>query len=329
MIPSKISVISHEHIHPYMARGKITAVGDMVCDLLCSPISHLGDEDVQIVLDDLNMSPGGNTLNFAIAASSFGAEVSFHGAIGEDPLGTFLRRWMEKAKVKDDSKRMKDIGTSTTVAIPTLSGERRLLTYTGANTKFFIEPEKLDIDGSTHLHCGGFWFTRKMAEGGVKAIFEECREKGVETSLDPATDPGGFRGRLMDHFREVLPLTDILMVNVDELTQITGTRDIGKGANVLRDQGVGTVLVHRGDRGTSVIDEHGRKNYLPYPVLVPKNPTGCGDVFNGCFIAARIEGLSNDEAVEMGMASASLHMASAEPYYPGRDRVMERVKRGK
>jgi sugar/nucleoside kinase (ribokinase family) len=312
-----------------MARGKLTAVGDMVCDLLCSPISHLGDEDVQITLEDLNLSPGGNTLNFAIAASSFGAEVTFHGAMGQDPLGSFLSRWLEKAKIRDHSKRLKGISTSTTVAIPNLSGERRLLTYPGANREFELDPEKVDIDGSAHVHYGGFFFTRKMANGGVRDLFEVCRQKGVETSLDPATDPGGYRGKLMDNFLEVLPLTDILMINVDELKGITGSRDITKGAKMLKEKGVGSVMVHRGDRGTAVIDDSGRKNYHPYPVYVPKNPTGCGDVFNGCFVASRLEDRDMDESVEMGMAAASLHLASAEPYYPHRERIMERVKRGK
>lgn len=312
-----------------MAERLITSVGDMSCDLLCSPISHLGDEDIQIILEDLNLSPGGNSMNFALGAASFGARVTFHGAMGEDPLGTFLRRWMEKAKIKDHSRRLKGIRTSTTMSIPNLSGEKRLLTFPGANSTFTIEPEKVDIEGSAHVHYGGFWFTRKMAEGGVKTLFEACRDAGVETSLDPGTNPRGFRGKLLEYFLDLLPLTDIIMMNVDEIKEITGTRDISKGANMMIGNGVKTVVVHKGDRGTSVIDENGRKNYPPYQVYVPKNPAGCGDVFNGCYVAARLEGRDQDEAVEMGLAAAALHLASAEPYYPARERIMQRVKRGK
>jgi sugar/nucleoside kinase (ribokinase family) len=277
----------------------------------------------------MDLSPGGNTLNFSLAASSYGAKVSFYGAMGEDPLGSFLRRWMEMKGVKDHSVRMRDHQTSTTIAIPTMSGERRLLTFPGANHHFFIEPEKIDLDSSGHVHSGGFWFTKAMARGGTKALFETCREREIQTSLDPASPPFGFSGRMAKRFQEVIPFVDILFVNTDELMSITGTRDISKGAGKLIEKGIGMIVVHRGDRGTSVISGEGRKNLMAYPVLVPKNPTGCGDVFNGCFVSCLIEGRSIEDAAEKGMAAASIHLANSEPVYPDREQVAERIRRGR
>jgi ribokinase len=312
-----------------MEGKRISSVGDMGCAILCSPVSHLGDSDLQLELDGMTISPGGNTLNFSLAAAAFGAQVSFYGAIGDDPFGSLLRRWMEKLGVKDHSIRTKGFQTSTTIAIPNLSGERRLLTHPGANCKFFIPPEKLDLDWSSHVHCGGFWFTKKMADGGIEEIFRKCREEDIQTSLDPASPPFGFRGKLAKRFEDTLPFVDILFVNTDQLNKLTGTRDISKGASRILDKGVGLVVVHRGERGSALIDIEGRKNLSAYHVLVPKNPTGCGDVFNGVFIAALMEGRTKEEAAEHGMAAATLHLGSSEPLYPDRIMVRERMSRGK
>ena len=312
-----------------MPGKRISAVGDMVCDILCSPVSHLGDSDFQLELEGMTLSPGGNTLNFSLAAAAFGTKVSFYGAIGEDPIGSFLRRWMEKIGVKDHSIRMNGVQTSTTIAIPTLSGERRLLTHPGANSLFYLEPEKIDLDWSGHVHSGGFWFLKRLASGGIRDIFKVCRERDIQTSMDPATPPFGFRGVLADRFKEVLPFVDILFVNTDELMNISGSRDISKGAAKVIEQGVKTVVVHRGDRGSSIIDGEGRMNFTAFPVLVPRNPTGCGDVFNGVFIASLMEGKDTTEAAEHGMAAASLHLSYTEPTYPNREKVRERIRRGK
>lgn len=312
-----------------MAGKRISAVGDMVCDILCSPVSHLGDSDLQLELDGMTLSPGGNTLNFALSAASFGTKVSFYGAMGDDPFGSMLRRWMENMGVKDHSVRMKGVQTSTTIAIPNHSGERRLLTHPGANSKFFMDVDKIDLDWSGHVHSGGFWFIRKMANGGVLDLFKACRERGIGTSLDPASPPFGFRGKLAENFKEVLPFVDILFVNTDELIKISGSRDISKGSGMIMEKGVKTVVVHRGERGSSVIDESGRKNFSAYHVLVPRNPTGCGDVFNGVFIASLLEGKDTSEAAEHGMAAASQHLSSADPFYPNREQVRERIRRGK
>lgn len=301
----------------------------MVCDIMCSPLPNLGETDIRMELEGMTLSPGGNTLNFALSAASFGSKVSFYGASGDDAFGAMLERWMERIGVKDHSVRMKDKQTSTTIALPTLSGERRLLTYPGANEGFYLEPGDVELDWSGHVHSGGFWFTRRMASSGTLELFRECRERGIQTSLDPATPPFGFSGHMAKHFKEVLPFVDILFANTQELVEISGTRDITKGARRLIEKGVGTVVVHRGDRGSSVIDADSRKNFQAYRVLVPRNPTGCGDIFNGVFVSAMMENRSVEEAAEMAMAAASLHLASAVPLYPLREQIMERIRRGK
>jgi sugar/nucleoside kinase (ribokinase family) len=275
------------------------------------------------------ISPGGNTLKFSLAAASIGTKVSFYGAMGDDPFGSFLRRWMEIKGVKDHSTRMKGFQTSATITIPTLSGERRVLNFPGANEKFHIGPEKVDLDWTGHVHSGGFWVTKKMSKGGTRELFQACRERDIMTSMDPASPSFGFSGRMADRFKDVIPYVDVLFVNIDELTSITGSRDIAKGASRLLEKGIKTVVVHRGDRGTSIISEDGRNNIMAYPVLVQRNPTGSGDVFNGCFIASIMEGKALEEAAERGMAAAALHLSSYEPVYPDREKIAERIRRGR
>ncbi len=62
--------------------GNILAVGD----LLFSSIGPLPEVDTQLLLQDLNLSPGGNSVNFTIAAGAFGCEIELVGVHNDDAL---------------------------------------------------------------------------------------------------------------------------------------------------------------------------------------------------------------------------------------------------
>ncbi|MFW3145819.1 MAG: carbohydrate kinase family protein [Thermoplasmatota archaeon] len=296
--------------------GRILAVGDMTLDILCSPVSGIPEGDAQLQLEWIRLSPGGNTMNFALAAGALGATVELHASHGGDGLSLFLKEWIRKCGVIDMTFPSDDSGTATTVAIPDTKGSRKLLTYTGANSLMEIGPKHLDLQGVASLHTGGYFFQPAMAEGPIWDILREARGSGVETSMDPATDPGGFEGEAAAKLRDNVHLLDILFVNEEEVRGLTGEGDLEMGIASLIELGAKSVVVHQGSRGSRFISEDEDIQVKASPVKEILNPTGTGDIYNAGFVTARLKGLDITSSMEVGTAAAALHIGTSEPYYP-------------
>jgi len=156
-----------------------------------------------------------------------------------------------------------------------------------------------------------------MIGAPVLELLKGCRDMGVETSLDPATNPSGWGGGEVKELKKVLPFVDILFVNCTELLGITGSRSVERAAEKVLALGCGKVILHRGDEGASLFEKDMPKRDFPaFPVKTPLNPTGCGDVFNGAFVASLLRHEDMERSIKAGMAAASLHLGSSDPFYP-------------
>ena len=105
--------------------GSILSVGDAVLDLLCTPLPDLPEGDRQLPMGRITPSPGGNSLNFALAAGAIHENVVFYGAVGDDRFGDMLIDMVSRHSIDARIERLKGIGTATTVAIPDEAGGAR------------------------------------------------------------------------------------------------------------------------------------------------------------------------------------------------------------
>ena len=80
----------------------------------------------------------------------------------------------------------------------------------------------------------------------------------------------------------------IIVPNETELSLLTGMpvdseEDIKNAAAALRDAGVKNVIVTLGKRGALWLAADGHEEYFPPLNVAPKDTTGAGDAFIGCF----------------------------------------------
>jgi sugar/nucleoside kinase (ribokinase family) len=301
--------------------GSILSVGDAVLDLLCTPLPDLPEGDRQLPIGRITPSPGGNSLNFALAAGAIYDNVIFHGAVGEDPFGDMLVDLVSKHSIDAQIRRLMGAGTATTVAIPDRRGGRRLLTHSGANAFFDPDPKDISLDHAVHLHRGGYWFTEKLRGDSNLELLRAAREAGVETSLDPATDPLGWDHKRIDPLLRSLPYIDILFLNEAELNGISGSPILDDGVRELLDLGVGAIVLHLGENGIRWDGKLGSGSMEGYKLTEMRNPTGSGDVFNGAFIALRAMGRSFEGAISGGQTAAAVHITDHNDPYPALDRI--------
>ncbi|MFQ6604763.1 MAG: PfkB family carbohydrate kinase [Fidelibacterota bacterium] len=104
---------------------------------------------------------------------------------------------------------------------------------------------------------------------------------------------------------QVLARTDILLINESEAALLTGTEDLPKAAQALRERGPDTVVIKLGSQGTVVAGAETAVRIGVYPVSQVVDTTGAGDTFGGGFVSALARGMDLGEALINGAAWAS------------------------
>ena len=82
----------------------------------------------------------------------------------------------------------------------------------------------------------------------------------------------------------LLPRTDALLINEAEARQFTGETQLPRAAQKLLDDGMGTLVVKRGEYGVAVFQRDFTFAAPAIPVVDVIDPTGAGDSFAGGFM---------------------------------------------
>ena len=87
-----------------------------------------------------------------------------------------------------------------------------------------------------------------------------------------------------DQLVSMMPRTDLLFLNDDEVRQLSGQRNIFSAAKSSLSRGAKALVIKKGEHGAILFDSRGIKLYPAYPVESVVDPTGAGDSFAGGLI---------------------------------------------
>jgi len=110
-----------------------------------------------------------------------------------------------------------------------------------------------------------------------------------------------------DQLKEVMSLTDILLINHEEAEQFTNQSDISNAANQLLSMGPKIVVIKKGADGAYLAQGESRYSIPAFHIQQVMDPTGAGDSFAGGFLGYLSQTNKPDfvEAVIYGSAMAS------------------------
>ncbi|HVU02439.1 MAG TPA: PfkB family carbohydrate kinase [Polyangiaceae bacterium] len=116
----------------------------------------------------------------------------------------------------------------------------------------------------------------------------------------------GERKALLD----VLAKVDVLVVNDEEVRQLSGEHNLKRAAKAVLGMGPKQLVVKRGDAGAMLFDSSGTFFAPAYPLETEMDPTGAGDTFAGAILGflARSEKLDRNafrQAILAGATAAS------------------------
>lgn len=234
-----------------------------------------------------HLGMGGKGANQAVAAARLGAHVTFIARVGNDNFGQeAVARYrvdnINTAFIQQDGDRP----TGTAAIIVDDAAENCIIVVAGANAGLSADDVRkatAAIEGADVLLC--------QLETPLEATHEAlrlARAAGVRTMLTPAP--------ARELPEELLRLCDFCAPNRTELELLAGGKienqsDAESGAKVLRERGVGNVVVTMGGLGALLVGD-GEAVHIPAIRVKAVDPTGAGDAFTAALAVSLAQGLT-------------------------------------
>lgn len=235
---------------------------------------------------------GGKGANQAVAASRLGADVALIGKVGADSDGTgYLRALVQEGVDVEGVHVDIDAPTGQAFILVDTHGENSIAVVPGANGR--MSPE--DVATVSQLLEDASLVLAQL-EVPLDAVKAAGRLAGGTFVLNPA--PAQHLGP------ELLSLVDVLVVNRNELAQLTGskvaqrTADLAAQASRLE---VPAVVATLGGDGALLV-EGGEVVEVAAPAVDVVDTTGAGDAFCGALADALVREAKLAEAVEWAVA---------------------------
>ena len=267
---------------------KILCVGQLVADIIATPVNYTRLGTDTEVLDSIGVQGGGDAMNVAVGLARLGRKVVFCGRVGDDPFGAHLSGVLQKNGI-DAGGLIVDAGVSTGSCIVLVdAGGQRIFLYCGGSNERVTPTDVSDaqIGACAHLHVGGTYLLPGLDGEGSASLFRRARERGKTTSMDVTWD---VSGRWLSLIRPCLPQLTLFMPSENEAVHITGETDPVKMAAFLRAEGVGIAIIKLGARG-AYVDGGDERFFVPAFDMPVVDTTGAGDSFTAGFVARYAEG---------------------------------------
>lgn len=267
--------------------SELLCMGELLIDF--TPADKTGDGRLPFI-----RNPGGAPANVAVQAARTGITAGFLGRVGKDMFGDFLADTLKGCGV-DTQGLSQDPDYATTLAFVQLDekGDRDFSFYRnpGADTRLTCDGKgKALIDGCKMLCFGSLLLTAEPSRSAVEKLVAYAKEKGKITAYDPNWRPPLWADHALGvaRMKSLIPQADIMKVSDEELTLLTGERDMERGAGALLSRGVSLVVVTLGPKGCAVFTPRFslRKNTYDTKVV---DTTGSGDSFFGALLSRIIQ----------------------------------------
>jgi 2-dehydro-3-deoxygluconokinase len=263
-------------------------------------------------VDRLDVHVGGAESNVAVAAAALGLDAAWLSALPETPLGERVAHAVRGEGVTPHITWTADGRVGTYYFEPGSRPRGGTVHYDRTGTPIReVTPAELPTEPVTDAAClftSGITpaLSDRLADT-TGQLLSRAREAGVRTAFDL-----NYRSKLWspaearEELTALFPVVDNLFVSVSDARTVLGCEgDAGEIARALTARhGFETVVVTRGADGALALDEdiHEQPAFETDTV----DPVGSGDALVGGYLASRLQGGTVPEALEQGVATATL-----------------------
>jgi ribokinase len=261
-----------------------------------------GDEESYIT--GLFEAPGGSAANTVVGLARLGHKVGYVGRVGCDREGRLLLKDLEQENVDTKGISIAEHERSgIVIGFVDEQGERAMYVNPGANDTLVVTEKIIRyVNRAKIVHMTSFVGTQSF--NGQKKVIENASQVRV------SFDPGELYARKSEaELKPIYQQCEVMFPSEREVKLLTGM-PYKAGAQKLIDEGVKTVAVKLGKKGSYVTN--GREKYLlePYQVNVV-DTTGAGDAYCAGFLHGLLTGKDLKSCGQLGNLVASYKIEKA------------------
>lgn len=297
----------------------IVTVGEILVEVLTEKAGQPLDRPGTL----LGPYPSGAPAIAIDQAALMGARTAIIAKVGRDDFGSLNKNRLSADGV-DISHIAETDANSTGVAFVTYfpDGERKFIFHFEKAACGELAPEDVEesvVAQSKYLHLMGCSIagSPSLAAAILRAV-RSARENSVGISFDPNLRPELLKGKIMEHYRDILGACDILLTGKKELEFLVGC-GAESAVRTLLEQRDRIVVMKDGARGACLFTRSEAFRIGVYPA-VEVDPTGAGDSFDGTFLALLCEGRSSRDALQYAAAAGALAVSRRGPMEGNTDR---------
>lgn len=238
-------------------------------------------------------SSGGSAANTAYALANLGARPAYIGKVGEDEMGDFYGKTLEKQGVETCLLRSeRPSGVASAFISP--DGERTFATYLGASGTICAEDlSRQMFEGYSYLYIEGYLVQNH--ELVLRAI-QLAKEAGMQVCLDMASY------NVVEAEREFFDLlitkyVDIVFANEWEAKAYTGKEPLEALREIAAKCSI--AVIKTGKEGSLVKKGTEFIQVLPTPIKKVVDTTGAGDYYAAGFLYGLTSGYSLEKCAQI------------------------------
>ncbi|MCX5732934.1 MAG: PfkB family carbohydrate kinase [candidate division NC10 bacterium] len=273
------------------ARVDVACLGEALVDLVSTKSGVRLDR-----APAFRKAAGGAPANVAVGVARLGRRSGFIGALANDPLGRFLGETLRRAGVDVRATRRSRHRTALALVSLALDGDREFLFYGDRAAHFDLTltaQMRRMIRNARIFHFGSISLIQDPARTATMEAIREARAAGALCSYDPNLrlnlwpDAGCARRWMWD----ALGFADVVKVNEEEMTFLTGRTGVAGGLRALTAAGPRLAIMTQGARGCAFRSPGGEGQVPGYPAHV-LDTTGAGDAFMAGLLAGLLDPLT-------------------------------------
>ncbi|TAJ14748.1 carbohydrate kinase family protein [Marinilabiliaceae bacterium JC017] len=283
-------------------RNDILVAGDLNVDLLYNDLSNLPQTGEEVLAGDFNMALGSSAGIMAANIAALGVNVAFVGVVGNDLFGQYIIDQLKQKNVSTQYVKVRENFSTGSTVVMNQGQERANLTHAGAMASLCIEDfpwEEMKRISFFHLANP---FVLPQMRNNLLGLFDRAKDCGMITSLDPQWD---VKDKWDMDLKGLLPQVDYFFPNEKEFALLTKSQTVGEGIQSL-EAVFKHVVITRGVKGSVLYTPGHRKEQGAVLNNQVVDCIGAGDAFCAGFLAAKIDGLSDTDALKSGAITGAL-----------------------
>lgn len=306
-------------------------------DLLCAGrtcVDLYAEQDGSPLADVASFAKylGGSAANICVGTSRLGLRTAMLTRVGDEPLGHFLRRELEREGVDVTGVRLDPGRLSGAVVLALRASEDFPRIFYYANSAdMALGPEDVDpalVDRAGAVLVTGSYLSTDRLRAAMAEMTARAKANGARIALDldfrpvlwglapigagnAMEAPTSSSPEFADAVRQVVADCDLVVGTREEVRAAAGTADIDDALRLLRSRTDATIVVKAGVKGCSIVEgpPPDRWEDAPsspgFPVEV-LNTVGAGDGFMSGFLSRWLRGDPAERCAEAGNAAGAI-----------------------